>query len=207
IYKLDVVEIPPNKRCIRYDYPDRVYRTEREKFNAIVQEIEEKWKKGQPILVGTRSIEKSEMLSQMLRKKGIPHQVLNAKYHEMEAQIIAQAGKKGSVTIATNMAGRGTRQGDPGSSVFYVSLEDELMRLFGSDRISGLMEKLGMKEGEVIESRLITRQIENAQKRVEAMNFDIRKQVLDYDNVMNKQRQAIYELRDIILDSQDISDR
>lgn len=252
IYKLDVVEIPPNKKCIRYDYPDRVYRTEREKFNAIVAEIEERWKKGQPVLVGTRSIEKSEMLSQMLRKKGIPHQVLNAKYHEMEAQIIAQAGKKGAVTIATNMAGRGTdiilggnppdpeeqklvvslgglhvigterhesrridnqlrgrcaRQGDPGSSVFYVSLEDELMRLFGSDRISTLMEKLGMKEGEVIESRLITKQIENAQKRVEAMNFDIRKQVLDYDNVMNKQRQVIYELRDIILDSEDISER
>lgn len=252
IYKLDVVEIPPNKKCIRYDYPDRVYRTEREKFNAIVQEIEERWKKGQPVLVGTRSIEKSEMLSQMLKRKGIPHQVLNAKYHEMEAQIIAQAGKKGTVTIATNMAGRGTdiilggnppdpeeqkfvvsvgglhvigterhesrridnqlrgrcaRQGDPGSSVFYVSLEDELMRLFGSDRISGIMQKLGMKEGEVIESRIITKQIENAQKRVEAMNFDIRKQVLDYDNVMNKQRQAVYELRDIILDSDDISDR
>lgn len=252
IYKLDVVEIPPNKKCIRYDYPDRVYRTEREKFNAIVQEIEERWKKGQPVLVGTRSIEKSEMLSQMLKRKGIPHQVLNAKYHEMEAQIIAQAGKKGAVTIATNMAGRGTdiilggnppdpeeqkfvisvgglhvigterhesrridnqlrgrcaRQGDPGSSVFYVSLEDELMRLFGSDRISSIMEKLGMKEGEVIESRIITKQIENAQKRVEAMNFDIRKQVLDYDNVMNKQRQAIYELRDIILDSNDVSER
>ncbi len=251
IYKLDVVEIPPNKKCIRYDYPDRVYRTEREKFNAIVNEIEERWKKGQPVLVGTRSIEKSEMLSQMLRKKGIPHQVLNAKYHEMEAQIIAQAGKKGTVTIATNMAGRGTdiilggnppdpeeqkyvvsvgglhvigserhesrridnqlrgrcaRQGDPGSSVFYVSLEDELMRLFGSDRISGIMEKLGMKEGEVIESRLITKQIENAQKRVEAFNFNARKQVLDYDNVMNKQRQAVYELRDIVLDSNDISE-
>lgn len=252
IYKLDVVEIPPNKKCIRYDYPDRVYRTEREKFNAIIDEIEQRWKKGQPVLVGTRSIEKSEILSQMLRKKGIPHQVLNAKYHEMEAQIIAQAGKKGTVTIATNMAGRGTdiilggnppdpeeqkfvvsvgglhvigterhesrridnqlrgrcaRQGDPGSSVFYVSLEDELMRLFGSERISVIMEKLGMKEGEVIESRIITKQIENAQKRVEAMNFDIRKQVLDYDNVMNKQRQAIYELRDIILESTDISER
>lgn len=252
IYKLDVVEIPPNKKCIRYDHPDRVYRTEREKFNAIVCEIEERWKKGQPLLVGTRSIEKSEMISQMLRKKGIPHQVLNAKYHEMEAQIIAQAGKKGSVTIATNMAGRGTdiilggnppdeenqkyvlsvgglcvigterhesrridnqlrgrcaRQGDPGESVFFISLEDELMRLFGSDRISLIMEKLGMKEGEVIESRIISKQIETAQRRVEAMNFDIRKQVLDYDNVMNKQRQAIYELRNIVLESDDISDR
>ncbi|MEF3280274.1 MAG: preprotein translocase subunit SecA [Elusimicrobiota bacterium] len=252
IYKLDVVEIPPNKKCIRYDYPDKVYRTEREKFNAIVNEIEERWKKGQPLLVGTRSIEKSEALSALLKKKGIPHQVLNAKYHEMEAQIIAQAGRKGTVTIATNMAGRGTdiilggnppdpenqkyvidvgglcvigterhesrridnqlrgrcaRQGDPGMSVFYVSLEDELMRLFGSDRISAIMERLGMKEGEVIESKIITRQIEGAQRRVEAMNFDIRKQVLDYDNVMNKQRQAIYELRDMVLESDDISDR
>jgi len=252
IYKVDVVEIPPNKKCVRIDLPDRVYRSEREKFNAIVSEIEERWKKGQPMLVGTRSIEKSETISQMLRRKGIPHQVLNAKYHEMEAQIIAQAGRKGTVTIATNMAGRGTdiilggnppdaqnqkyvlelgglcvmgterhearridnqlrgrcaRQGDPGVSVFYVSLEDELMRLFGSDRISAIMGKLGMKEGEVIESRIISKQIENAQKRVEAMNFDIRKQVLDYDNVMNKQRMAIYELRDIILESENISDR
>jgi preprotein translocase subunit SecA len=252
IYKLDVVEIPPNKKCIRKDWPDRVYRTEREKFNAIVQEIKARWSKGQPVLVGTRSIEKSEMLSQMLKRIGIPHQVLNAKYHEMEAQIIAQAGRKGTVTIATNMAGRGTdiilggnppdpenqkyvisvgglcvigserhesrridnqlrgrcaRQGDPGESVFFVSLEDELMRLFGSDRISVIMERLGMKEGEVIESRIITKQIENAQKRVEAMNFDIRKQVLDYDNVMNKQRSVIYELRNIILESDDISER
>jgi len=252
IYKLDVVEIPPNKKCIRKDWPDRVYRTEREKFNAIIQEIKARWSKGQPVLVGTRSIEKSEMLSQMLKRIGIPHQVLNAKYHEMEAQIIAQAGRKGTVTIATNMAGRGTdiilggnppdpenqkyvisvgglcvigserhesrridnqlrgrcaRQGDPGESVFFVSLEDELMRLFGSDRISVIMERLGMKEGEVIESKIITKQIENAQKRVEAMNFDIRKQVLDYDNVMNKQRSVIYELRNIILESDDISER
>ncbi len=252
IYKLDVVEIPPNRKCIRIDYPDRVYRTEREKNNAIVAEIEQRWKKGQPMLVGTRSIEKSEKLAQMLRAKGIPHQVLNAKYHEMEAQIIAQAGRKGAVTIATNMAGRGTdiilggnppdlenqktvneagglhvigterhesrridnqlrgrcaRQGDPGSSVFYVSLDDELMRLFGSERISSIMEKLGMAEGEVIESSLITRQIEGAQRRVEAMNFDTRKQILDYDNVMNKQRQAIYELRDIILEGQGVEER
>jgi len=252
IYKLDTVEIPPNKKCVRIDSPDQVYRTEREKNNAIVAEIEERWKKGQPMLVGTRSIEKSEKLSQMLRAKGIPHQVLNAKYHEMEAQIISQAGRKGAVTIATNMAGRGTdiilggnppdpenqkfvnevgglhvigterhesrridnqlrgrcaRQGDPGSSVFYVSLDDELMRLFGSERISSIMARLGMAEGEVIESSLITRQIEGAQKRVEAMNFDTRKQILDYDNVMNKQRQAVYELRDIILDGSDIEDR
>ncbi|MBI4656612.1 MAG: preprotein translocase subunit SecA [Elusimicrobia bacterium] len=252
IYKLDVVEIPPNRPCIRLDSPDKIYRTEREKYNAIVQEIEDRWKKGQPMLVGTRSIEKSEKVSAMLRAKGVPHQVLNAKYHEMEAQIIAQAGAKGTVTIATNMAGRGTdivlggnppdgenqkyvlsvsglqvvgterhesrridnqlrgrcaRQGDPGGSVFYVSLEDELMRLFGSEKISYVMEKLGMQEGEVIESALITRQIEGAQKRVEGMNFDARKQLLDYDNVMNKQRQAIYELRNTILDGQDVVER
>ena len=252
IYKLDVVEIPPNRPMIREDSPDRIYRTEREKNAAIVAEIEERWKKGQPMLVGTRSIDKSEKLSAMLRQKGVPHEVLNAKYHEMEAQIIAQAGRKNQVTIATNMAGRGTdiilggnppddanhnyvtevgglhvmgserhesrridnqlrgrcaRQGDPGSSVFYVSLEDELMRLFGSERISAIMEKLGMEEGEVIESSLVSRQIEGAQKRVEGMNFDARKQLLDYDNVMNKQRMAIYELRDVILDRPEVTAR
>ena len=252
IYKLDVVEVPPNRPLVRRDTPDRIYRTEREKNNAIVAEIDEHWRKGQPMLVGTRSIEKSEKLATMLRVKGIPHQVLNAKYHEMEAQIIAQAGRKGQVTIATNMAGRGTdiilggnppiveehdyvssigglrvigterhesrridnqlrgrcaRQGDPGSSVFYVSLEDELMRLFGSERISAIMEKLGMEEGEVIESGLVSRQIEGAQKRVEGMNFDARKQLLDYDNVMNKQRLAIYELRNAILDGKGVTDR
>jgi len=252
IYKLDVVEIPPNRPMIRKDSPDQIYRTEREKNNAIVAEIEERWKKGQPMLVGTRSIEKSEKFATMLRTKGIPHQVLNAKYHEMEAQIIAQAGRKGQVTIATNMAGRGTdivlggnpplaeehdyvssvgglcvmgterhesrridnqlrgrcaRQGDPGSSVFYVSLEDELMRLFGSERISAIMEKLGMEEGEVIESALVSRQIEGAQKRVEGMNFDARKQLLDYDNVMNKQRLAVYELRNAILDGVGVPER
>ncbi|MDD2805770.1 MAG: preprotein translocase subunit SecA [Elusimicrobiales bacterium] len=252
IYKLDVVEIPPNRPLVRLDTPDRIYRTEREKNNAIVAEIDEHWRKGQPMLVGTRSIEKSEKLATMLRTKGIPHQVLNAKYHEMEAQIIAQAGRKGQVTIATNMAGRGTdiilggnppvveehdyvgsvgglrvigterhesrridnqlrgrcaRQGDPGSSVFYVSLEDELMRLFGSDRISAIMEKLGMEEGEVIESSLVSRQIEGAQKRVEGMNFDARKQLLDYDNVMNKQRLAVYELRNNVLDGVDVPGR
>ena len=252
IYKLEVVEIPPNRPMVRKDSPDRIYRTEREKNNAIVAEIDERWRKGQPMLVGTRSIEKSEKLATMLRTKGIPHQVLNAKYHEMEAQIISQAGRKGQVTIATNMAGRGTdiilggnppveaehdyvseigglhvmgterhesrridnqlrgrcaRQGDPGSSVFYVSLEDELMRLFGSERISAIMEKLGMEEGEVIESSLVSRQIEGAQKRVEGMNFDARKQLLDYDNVMNKQRMAIYELRNIILDGAEVTER
>jgi len=252
IYKLDVVEIPPNRPMIREDSPDRIYRTEREKNAAIVSEIEERWKKGQPMLVGTRSIDKSEKLSAMLRQRGVPHEVLNAKYHEMEAQIIAQAGRKNQVTIATNMAGRGTdiilggnppdednhnyvasvgglhvmgterhesrridnqlrgrcaRQGDHGSSVFYVSLEDELMRLFGSERISMIMEKLGMEEGEVIESALVSRQIEGAQKRVEGMNFDARKQLLDYDNVMNKQRQAIYELRNVILDGAEVTPR
>ena len=252
IYKLDVVEIPPNRPCVRLDSADRIYRTEREKNNAVVMEIEERWRKGQPMLVGTRSIEKSEKFSAMLRAKGIPHQVLNAKYHEMEAQIIAQAGRKGQVTIATNMAGRGTdivlggtpaeeenqklvvaagglhvmgterhesrridnqlrgrcaRQGDPGGSVFYVSLEDELMRLFGSERISAIMEKLGMEEGEVIESMLVSRQIEGAQRRVESMNFDSRKQLLDYDNVMNKQRLAVYELRNVVLDGLDVTDR
>ncbi|MBU2575135.1 MAG: preprotein translocase subunit SecA [Elusimicrobia bacterium] len=252
IYKLDSVEIPPDRVCVREDFPDRIYRTEREKNNAVVMEIEERWKKGQPLLVGTRSIEKSEKFSAMLRNKGIPHQVLNAKYHEMEAQIIAQAGSKNQVTIATNMAGRGTdivlggnppdeekqkhvvgvggltvmgterhesrridnqlrgrcaRQGDPGSSVFYVSLEDELMRLFGSEKISVIMEKLGMEEGEVIESVLVSRQIAGAQKRVEGMNFDARKQLLDYDNVMNKQRLAIYEVRNIILDGAEVTDR
>ena len=252
IYKLEVVEVPPNRPLVRRDSPDRIYRTEREKNNAIVAEIDERWRRGQPMLVGTRSIEKSEKLATMLRTKGIPHQVLNAKYHEMEAQIIAQAGRKGQVTIATNMAGRGTdivlggnpplveehdyvssvgglcvmgterhesrridnqlrgrcaRQGDPGSSVFYVSLEDELMRLFGSERISAIMEKLGMEEGEVIESGLVSRQIEGAQKRVEGMNFDARKQLLDYDNVMNKQRLAVYELRNAILDGVGVPDR
>ncbi|MEK7383201.1 MAG: SEC-C metal-binding domain-containing protein, partial [Elusimicrobiota bacterium] len=244
IYKMAVCEIPCNRTSIREDFPDLVYKTEREKFNAIVTEIRELWKLGRPVLVGTRSIDKSEKLSSILRHAGIPHQVLNAKYHEMEASIIAQAGRKGAVTIATNMAGRGTdillggnpqdpaeyevvktsgglhvlgterhesrridnqlrgrcgRQGDPGSTRFYLALDDELMRLFGSDRIAPLMERLGMKEGEVIESGLVSYQIENAQRRVETQNFDIRKQLLDYDNVMNKQREVIYKLRDEVL--------
>ncbi len=252
IYKLDVVAIPTNKQIRRTDYPDRIFRTEREKFNAVIEEIEDCWKRGQPVLVGTRSIEKSEALAAMLRRKGIPHQVLNAKYHEREAQIIAQAGRKAAVTIATNMAGRGTdillggnpqdkeeaelvktagglhvlgserhearridnqlrgrtgRQGDPGSSRFYLSLEDELMRLFGSERISGILEKVGMKEGEDIQHPWINAAVERAQKKVEAMNFDIRKQVLDYDNVMNKQREAIYHLRNQILEGIDIPTR
>ncbi|MDE2490006.1 MAG: preprotein translocase subunit SecA [Elusimicrobia bacterium] len=244
IYQMDVREIPTNRATRRDDLPDLVYKSEREKFAAIVDEIKEFWKKGRPVLVGTRSIEKSEKLAAMLREKGIPHQVLNAKYHEMEAQIIAQAGRKGAVTIATNMAGRGTdillggspqdqdeykqvlelgglhvlgterhesrridnqlrgrcgRQGDPGSTRFYLALDDELMRLFGSDKIAPLMEKLGMQEGEVIESGLVSYQIENAQHRVETHNFDIRKQLTDYDTVMNKQREVVYKLRDNVL--------
>jgi len=244
IYNMEVREIPTNRTSARVDLPDQVYKSEREKFNAIVEQIKELWKKGRPVLVGTRSIEKSEKLAAMLRGIGIPHQVLNAKYHEMEAQIIAQAGRKGAVTIATNMAGRGTdillggnpqdaaeyevvkslgglhvlgterhesrridnqlrgrcaRQGDPGSTQFFLALDDELMRLFGSDRIAPLMEKLGMQEGEVIESALVSYQIENAQRRVETHNFDIRKQLLDYDNVMNKQREVVYALRDRVL--------
>jgi preprotein translocase subunit SecA len=244
IYNMEVREIPTNRVTARVDMPDQVYKSEREKFNAIVEQIRELWKQGRPILVGTRSIEKSEKIAAMLRGQGIPHQVLNAKYHEMESQIIAQAGRKGAVTIATNMAGRGTdillggnpqdpaefeqvkalgglhvlgterhesrridnqlrgrcaRQGDPGSTQFYLGLDDELMRLFGSDRIAPLMEKLGMEEGEVIESSLVSYQIENAQRRVETHNFDIRKQLLDYDNVMNKQREVVYKLRDVVL--------
>ena len=250
IYKLDTIEIPTHNKMVRADHADVIYRTEREKNDAIINEIESLWKKGQPVLVGTRSIEKSEKISNMLRRKGVPHQVLNAKYHEMEAQIIAQAGKKGTVTIATNMAGRGTdivlggtpttpeeaalvrdlgglhilgterhearridnqlrgrsgRQGDPGSSRFFLSLEDELMRLFGSERISILMQKLGMKEGEEIQHPWISKSIEGAQRKVEAMNFDIRKQLIEYDNVMNKQREAVYRLRNEILEGEDIS--
>ena len=251
IYKLDVVEIPTNRPMIRADHADVIYRTEREKYNAIVVEITDLWKQGRPVLVGTRSIEKSEKLAAMLRQKGVPHQVLNAKFHEMEAQIIAQAGAKATVTIATNMAGRGTdivlggnppdaaqgdeikklgglhvlgterhesrridnqlrgrtgRQGDPGSSRFYLALDDELMRLFGTDRLSGMMAKLGMQEGEDIQHPFLTRAIENAQRKVEAMNFDIRKQLLEYDNVMNKQREMIYSLRNQILSGEDVSE-
>ncbi|MBI5597948.1 MAG: preprotein translocase subunit SecA [Elusimicrobia bacterium] len=246
IYKLGVVEMPTNRPNSRSDNADIVYLNQRAKWRAIVADIEENWRRSRPILVGTRSIEKSEQLAAMLREKGVPHQVLNAKYHEMEAQIIAQAGKKGTVTIATNMAGRGTdivlggtpndpedakavvglgglyvmgterhdarridnqlrgrcgRQGDPGETRFYLALDDELMRLFGSERIQGLMAKLGMTEDEPIESPLVSRQIEGAQRRVETHNFDIRKQLLDYDNVMNKQRENIYHLRNLILDN------
>lgn len=252
IYNLDVVEIPSNRPCQRIDYPDVVFRTEDEKFNAVVEEIEKLWRKGLPVLVGTRSIEKSEHLSDMLRRKAIPHKVLNAKYHEMEAQIISQAGRKGAVTIATNMAGRGTdivlggnpvnkeeqeyieangglsvigterhesrridnqlrgrcaRQGDKGSSRFYVALNDELMRLYGGEKISTIMGHLGMKKGEALESSILSSQIARAQRNVEGHNFDIRKHLLDYDKVMNQQRTAVYNLRNAILDGVNFSDR
>jgi preprotein translocase subunit SecA len=277
IYKLEVLVVPTNQTLIRTEYSDVIYRTEREKFNAAVEEIKELYQNGRPVLVGTISIEKSEKLSSLLKRQSIPHVVLNAKYHAKEAEIVAQAGRKKAVTIATNMAGRGTdillggnpdfltlqtlrekgqdpaaipkpeydairqhfvehcqkehdevvrlgglhilgterhearridnqlrgragRQGDPGSSRFYLSLEDDLMRIFASDRISGIMQSLGMDEGVPIESNLITRQIERAQKQVEARNFEIRKHLLEYDDVMNKQREAIYSLRRELLE-------
>jgi len=283
IYNLDVVEIPTNKPLIRLEYPDVVYRTAREKWEAVVEEIIEHNKKGRPVLVGTISIENSERLSSMLRKRGIKHVVLNAKYHEMEAKIIAQAGRIGAVTIATNMAGRGVdillggnpeflakeklrkqgkdpdkvspeewaaalaeakkiteeehkkvvelgglhiigterhearridnqlrgragRQGDPGSSRFYLSLEDDLMRIFGSDRIAGLMSRIGMEEGVPIEHKMVTKAIERAQRQVEAQNFSIRKHLLEYDDVMNKQRETIYRLRREILEGKDLKE-
>jgi len=281
IYKLDVVVIPTNKALIRYEYPDVVYRTRQEKWDAVAEEIIQNNREGHPLLVGTISIENSEHLSSLLRRKGIRHVVLNAKYHEMEAQIIAQAGRIGAVTIATNMAGRGVdillggnpeimaseqlrkkgidpkeasqedweralaeakniadlehkkvvdlnglhvigterhearridnqlrgragRQGDPGSSRFYLSLEDDLMRIFGSDRISGLMARIGMEEGIPIEHKMVTKAIERAQKQVESQNFSIRKHLLEYDDVMNKQRETIYKLRREILQGKDL---
>ena len=278
IYNLDVVVIPTNRPLIRTNYADVVYRTEKEKFKAAVNEIDELYKKGRPVLVGTLSIDKSERISDMLKRKAIPHHVLNAKNHEREAEIVAQAGRSRAITISTNMAGRGTdillggnpaflaltmckgnmdseeyakaleearelcekdkervialgglhilgterhesrridnqlrgragRQGDPGSSRFYVSLEDEIMRLFGSDKVSPMLAKLGMKEDMPIEHPFITKAIENAQMRVEAHNFEIRKYLLEYDNVMNKQRETIYGMRREIMDSGDIRGR
>jgi preprotein translocase subunit SecA len=275
IYKLDVMVIPTNRTLIRTEYPDAIYRTEREKFRAVVEEIKDLHKHGRPVLVGTISIEKSEGLSAQLKRHGIPHNVLNAKHHEHEAEIIAQAGRKGAVTISTNMAGRGTdillggnpeflarkacqlgssdaaypeqlekakqrclaehaevvalgglhiigterhearridnqlrgragRQGDPGSSRFYLSLEDDLLRIFGSERISSIMAKLGMEEDQPIEHSMITKAIENAQRKVEAHNFDIRKHLLEYDDVMNKQREVIYSQRRELLETEDI---
>jgi len=286
IYKLDCVVMPTNRPLKRENFSDSIYKTKEEKFNAVVEEIAENYRHGRPVLVGTISIEKSELLSNLLKKKGIAHQVLNAKYHELEAHIIAQAGRYKAVTIATNMAGRGTdivlggnaehlakslmenkskdikdpaeyestyrkflsefkeqvvkehesvievgglhvigterhesrridnqlrgrsgRQGDPGASRFYVSLEDDLMRLFGSDRIMTIMDRLGMEEGQVIEHPLVSRAIEIAQKRVEQHNFEIRKQLLDFDNVMNRQREVIYGLRRSILEGENIKER
>ena len=283
IYKLDVVVIPTNRPLIRTNHPDSIYKSEKEKFNAAADEIAQLYEKGQPVLVGTISIDKSERLSSMLQRRGIPHQVLNAKYHESEALIVAQAGRYKAITIATNMAGRGTdillggnaeymvyeyfkqkgiepeaidpkekaemmakfklkvedehnkviavgglhvlgterhearridnqlrgrcgRQGDPGSSRFYLSLEDDLMRIFGSDRIKYIMEKLGMEDGQPIEHPIVSKSIETAQKRVEAHNFEIRKQLLEYDNVMNKQREVIYSERRAILEGKDIEE-
>src|SRR6059036_2045350 len=283
IYKLDVTVIPTNRALIRVNYPDVVYKTEREKFNAAVEDIIEGNTRGQPVLVGTVSIEKSEQLSKLLKKRGVRHEVLNAKYHEREAEIVAQAGREGAVTIATNMAGRGTdillggnpdflskemlrkkgldpatapaearqaalvearritepehekvvgtgglhivgterheslrinnqlrgrsgRQGDPGSSRFYLSLEDDLLRIFGSQRIQRIMDRLGMEEGEPIEHKLVTRAIATAQKRVENHNFEIRKHLLEYDDVMNKQREIVYGMRRQILDGANQTD-
>jgi len=235
IYRLDVIVIPPNMAIVREDFPDVIYKTKAAKYRAVIKDIADRHAKLQPILVGTTSIVQSEELSDHLKRHGITHNVLNAKYHEKEAQIVAQAGQPGTVTIATNMAGRGTdivlgegvpglgglhiigterhesrridnqlrgrcgRQGDPGSTRFYLSLEDDLMRLFGSDNIATIMDKLGMEEDEPIEHALITRSIEQAQKKVEARNFDIRKHVLEYDDVMNQQREIIYGQRRQIL--------
>ena len=236
VYNLDTLVIPSNKPVIRNDMPDSIYKTEHGKFKATIREIEERHKKGQPVLVGTIAIEKSELLSQMLTIKGLTHKVLNAKHHEKEAQIIAQAGQKGAITIATNMAGRGTdiklgegvkelgglhiigterhearridnqlrgragRQGEPGSTQFFVSMEDHLMRVFGSDKMKAMMDTLGIEEDMPIENKLISRSIESAQSKIEGYNFDARKHILDYDDVMNKQREVIYNKRRDILE-------
>lgn len=244
IYNLEVVSIPTNRPMIRQDLPDRVYKSEMGKYQAVVKEIKQRHEAGQPVLVGTISIEKNEILSELLKREGVPHEVLNAKHHEREAAIIAQAGRRGAVTIATNMAGRGVdiilggsppvaaeaelvralgglhvlgterhearridnqlrgrsgRQGDPGSSQFYVSLEDDLMRIFGSDRVKGMMTKLGLPEDMPIENAIVSKSIESAQKKVEGNNFDIRKHLVEYDDVLNKQRETIYKRRREIL--------
>jgi preprotein translocase subunit SecA len=274
-YNLEVVVIPTHMPMIREDYPDIIYRTRKEKYQAVVEEVVDCHHRGQPALVGTTSIENSELLSRMLKREGVPHHVLNAKHHEREAEIVSQAGRRGAVTLATNMAGRGTdivlggnpeflarsragedsgkyeeifeefksvceeerqevlnagglhivgterhesrridnqlrgrsgRQGDPGSSRFFLSLEDDLMRIFGSDRISGLMERLGMTEGQPIENRMVTKAIENAQRKVEGHNFDIRKHLLEYDDVMNMQREVVYGQRREILGTDDLQE-
>jgi preprotein translocase subunit SecA len=231
IYKLDVVVVPTNKPMIRDDVNDVIYKTKREKYNAVIEEIEKMRAGNRPVLVGTTSVEVSETISRMLKRKNFAHNVLNAKQHQREAEIVSHAGLPGSVTIATNMAGRGTdiklgpgvreagglhiigterhearridrqlrgrsgRQGDPGSSLFFLSLEDDLMRLFGSDRIASIMERMGLKEGEVIQHSMITRSVERAQRKVEENNYGIRKRLLEYDNVMNQQREVIYTRR------------
>ena len=214
IYNLDVVVIPTHRTIIRDDNEDLIYKTTREKYNAVVEEIASCHHKGQPSLVGTITVEASELLSRMLKRRVIPHNVLNAKQHQSEAEIVARAGQTGAVTIATNMAGRidlqlrgrSGRQGDPGSSVFYLSLEDDLMRLFNSERIASIMDRLGAEEGEVITAKMVTRAIENAQKKVEQRNFGIRKHLLEYDDVMNQQRQVVYDIRNQALNDEDISD-
>lgn len=242
IYGLEVYEIPPNKPLLRKDLPDLIFKTKKAKYKAVVKDVVERHKKGQPVLVGTTSITQSEQLSDMLLKSGVPHNVLNAKHHEKEAEIVANAGQRGMVTIATNMAGRGTdislgegvaelgglhilgterhesrridnqlrgrsgRQGDPGSSQFFLSLEDDLMRIFGADNISGMMDKLGMEEDEPIEHSLITKSIERAQKKVENHNFNIRKYILEYDDAMNQQREVLYDQRRKILGNESLRD-
>ena len=243
IYGLDVIVIPTNKPVARVDRHDMIYKNAKGKYDAIVEEVMEAHSKGQPVLVGTASVEKSEYISSLLKKKGIRHQVLNAKYHEKEAEIISHAGELGMVTIATNMAGRGTdiklgegvlevgglkvigterhesrridnqlsgrsgRQGDVGESVFYISLEDDLMRIFGSEKIQGVIDKLGLQEDEAIESKMVTKAIENAQKKVEGNNFDIRKNLLGYDDVMNLQREVIYKQRAEVLDGKNLKEQ
>lgn len=238
IYNMDVVEVPTNKPVIRVDYNDAVFKTKKGKFNAVVQSVIESHEKGQPVLVGTITIETSELLSEMLRKKGIPHNVLNAKYHELEAQIVSEAGRHGAVTIATNMAGRGTdiklddeavaagglkiigterhesrridnqlrgrsgRQGDPGESRFYISLEDDLMRLFAQERLMSIFNSLGVSEDEQIEHKMLSKAIETAQKKIETNNFGIRSHLLEYDQVMNEQREIMYAERRRVLDGE-----
>src|SRR5205814_3312420 len=275
-YKLDVIVIPTHMPMVRKDNPDMIYRTLPEKWDAVVEEIKERYAHGQPVLVGTVSVENSELIARRLQRVSVPHNVLNAKYHEREAEIVAQAGRKSAVTIATNMAGRGTdillggnpeflsaqktkeltdpaerkkieeeireqwiadheevvslgglhilgterhesrridnqlrgrsgRQGDPGSSRFYLSLDDDLMKRFASDRVAGLMERFGLEDGVAIESRLVSRTIESAQSRVEGFNFDIRKRVVEFDDVINKQRETIYAERDKVLRNEDLT--
>ena len=242
IYGLEVLPIPPNKPLARIDLPDQIFKTKAAKYRAVVRNAVERHQTGQPILIGTTSITQSEELSDMLLRAGVPHKVLNAKHHEKEAEIVADAGQMGMVTIATNMAGRGTditlgegvpelgglailgterhesrridnqlrgragRQGDPGSSQFFLSLEDDLMRIFGADNITGIMDKLGMEEDEPIEHSLITKSIERAQKKVEDHNYNIRKYVLEYDDVMNQQREVLYEQRRRILRNESLRD-